>query len=131
MLCAVQTLIIFLIKKEKKRILKNNKTHNSSQMKRIFDGETFFFTSDPDVTILNIPIVAENGKQAMPASYAVTIFGGNVVPEYDPQIVTVVVISPQKVCQPSSHILSLSFFHTCALYSKFSSMSSRESESLE
>ena len=131
----MQTLIIFLIKKEKKRILKNNKTHNSSQMKRIFDGETFFFTSDPDVTILNIPIVAENGKQAMPASYAVTIFGGNVVPEYDPQIVTVVVISPQKVCQPSSHILSfslsLSFFYTCALYSKFSSKSSRESESLE
>lgn len=66
-------------------------------IKHIFENETFFFTSDPSITLLNVPPLSDDCKQGIPASHAVAIFGGKVVSTYDPQSVTAVVISPQKV----------------------------------
>ena len=71
-------------------------------IKHIFADETFFFTSDPPVSLLNVPSIPDDCKVAVPASQAVTIFGGKVSPTYDPQTVTAVIISPQKVPEPSS-----------------------------
>lgn len=64
---------------------------------QIFCDETFYFTSDPDVSLVNVLSLPEDYRQAIPISHAVAIFGGKITPIYDPQVVTAVVISPQKV----------------------------------
>lgn len=63
----------------------------------IFEGETFFFTSDPPVSLLSVSSLPDDCKVAIPASHAVTIFGGKVSLTYDPQTTTAIVVSPQKV----------------------------------
>ena len=73
-------------------------------IKNIFEGETFFFTSDPVLSLLNVPSLPDDFEAGIVASQAVVAFGGRVSPVYDPQTVTAIVISPKKVMKkgPSS-----------------------------